>query len=309
MTTTSIHGSGEYTYKLADGWGSLPEGYNVPSKNNEYGDAGVSGVAVDKDDRVYVVNRGSHPLLVFDRDGGFLGPWSVDLTNPHSIHIGPDGNFYVADRDAHAVVKFGPDQRLLLTLGNRNQPSDTGYTREEKVVKRASGPFNLVTGVAVNEAGDIFVSDGYGNSRVHKFSADGTLIKSWGSPGKVSPTEFNLPHGIGLDGKGRLLVCDRENDRIQVFDQDGEYLTMWTGLRRPTSVGVGPDGEVYVPELSHRLTILDGDGNVLSQWGGESSRARGQFVAPHGVAVDSRGDIYVGEVMTGARIQKFIRRR
>ena len=309
MATKTTHGTGDYIYQLAEGWGSLPEAYVPPAKNNEYGDAGVSGVAVDRDDRVYVVNRGSHPMLAFDRDGYFLGPWGVDLTNPHSIHIGPDGNFYVADRDAHVVVKFGPDQGLMLALGNRNQPSDTGYDLEEKGVKRASGPFNLVTGVAVNETGDIFVSDGYGNSRVHKFSADGTLIKSWGSPGKVSPLEFNLPHGIGLDSKGRLLVCDRENNRIQIFDQEGKYLTMWTGFSRPTTVAVGPDGEVYVPELSHRLTILDGDGNVLSRWGGESSHEPGLFVAPHCVAVDSHGDIYVGEVMTGARIQKFIRQR
>ncbi len=299
-------GSGEYTYELAENWGSLP--YELPPVN-EYGDSGISGVAVDKDDRVYVVNRSDHPLLVFERGGNFVKSWSASLTNPHGIHLGADGNFYVADRDAHTVLKYGPDERLTLTLGTHKQPSDTGYTLEEKVVKRAAGPFNLVTGAAVNEAGDIFVSDGYGNSRVHKFSADGTLVRSWGSPGKVNPSEFNTPHGIGIDSNNRLLVCDRENHRIQVFDQEGEYLGMWTGFRQPCDVAFGPDGEVYVAELAHRLTIVDEDGNVMSRLGGESSQEPGQFVAPHCVAIDSHGDIYVGEVMTGMRIQKFIRRR
>jgi sugar lactone lactonase YvrE len=159
----------------------------------------------------------------------------------------------------------------------------------------------------VSHEGDIFVSDGYGNSRVHKYNARGTLIKSWGSPGTDKPGDFNLPHGIGIDGRGRLLVCDRENHRIQIYTQDAEYLDMWTGFRQPTDVHVGADGTVYVSELQSRVTILDGDGEVLSRWGGEKSHEPGQFVAPHGIATDSHADVYVGEVLEGQRLQKFVK--
>ena len=293
-----LYGSGDYVYELAEDWGRLPEGYEFNQ---------VAGVAVDKDDNVYLFNRSSHQMMVFDRGGSFVKAWSQTFSNPHGVHIGPDGNVYVADRDAHVVQKFSPDEELLLTLGTRDQPSDTGYG-DDRVVHQAAGPFNLPTGVAVTEAGDMFVSDGYGNSRLHKYDSSGALVDSWGEPGHDNPVDFHLPHGVGLTGDGRVLVCDRENHRIQVFDEEGRYLSMWTGFRQPTDVVVGPDGEAYVPELQHRLTIVDLDGNVLSQWGGESSREAGQFVAPHGIAIDSHGDVYVGEVLEGQRVQKFIRR-
>ncbi len=292
------YGSGDYVYDLAEDWGRLPEGYEFNQ---------VAGVAVDKDDNVYLFNRSSHQMMVFDRGGGFIKAWSQTFSNPHGVHIGPDGNIYVADRDAHVVQKYSPDEELLLTLGTRGQSSDTGYGAEDRVVHQAAGPFNLPTGVAVTESGDMFVSDGYGNSRLHKYDSSGALVESWGEPGHDNPVDFHLPHGVGLTNDGRVLVCDRENHRIQVFDEDGRFLSMWTGFRQPTDVVVGPDGEAYVPELQHRLTIVDLDGNMLAQWGGESSREAGRFVAPHGVAIDSHGDIYVGEVLEGQRVQKFIR--
>ncbi|MCH8064186.1 MAG: hypothetical protein IH861_16990 [Chloroflexi bacterium] len=292
------YGSGAYTYELAEGWGKLPEGYEFNQ---------VAGVAVDKDDQVYLFNRSSHQLMVFDREGNFIRSWNEKFTNPHSIHIGPDGNIFLADRDAHVILKYSPDEKLLLTLGTRDSPSDTGYTLEDRVVKRAAGPFNLPTGIATNDEGDIFIADGYGNARVHKYSSTGALITSWGAPGSANPVDFHLPHGIALDNEGRLLVCDRENHRIQAFDQEGEFLFMRRGFQQPTDVAVGPDGTIYVSELQHRLTIMDGDGKILARWGDESSHEPGQFVAPHGIAIDSHGDIYIGEVLQGQRIQKFIR--
>jgi DNA-binding beta-propeller fold protein YncE len=292
-------GSGDYTYELDEGWGQLPEGYEFNQ---------VAGVAVDADDNVYLFNRSDHPLMVFDRGGSFVKSWDRRFSNPHGIHIGPDGNIYLADRDAHVVLKYSPDEKLLLTLGTQNQPSDTGYD-SERIVHRAAGPFNLPTNIAVSEAGDIFVADGYGNARVHRYDTTGALVLSWGLPGKSNPGDFHLPHGIALDHEGRVLVCDRENHRIQIFDQEGEFKGMWTGFRQPTDLKVGPDGEFYVPELAHRFTIVDGEGDVLAQWGGDSNHEAGQFVAPHGVAVDSHGDVYVGEVLAGQRIQKFIRVR
>ncbi len=291
-------GSGDFRYEVVEGWPTLPSGHELFQ---------VAGVAVDAEDRVYAFNRSDHKLIVFDRDGGFIKAWGESFTIPHGMHIAPDGSIFLADQGSHVILKYSPDEELLMTLGNRDQPSDTGYSSDHKVVERAAGPFNNPTGVAVSSAGDIFVSDGYGNCRVHKFSAEGELIKTWGVPGTEKPSEFHLPHGIGLDARGRLLVADRENHRIQLFTQDGEHLETWTGFRQPCSVTVAGDGTVYVPELGSRMSILDPDGRVLSRWGGEPSKESGLFTAPHGAAVDSRGDLYVGEVLEGSRLQKFAR--
>ena len=110
-----------------------------------------------------------------------------------------------------------------------------------------------------------------------------------------------------LDNEGNLIVCDRENNRLQFFDQDGEFLYMRQGFRQPADAAVGPNNEIYVAELGHRLTIIDDDGEILARWGDDSSHDPGQFVAPHGIAIDSHGDIYVGEVLEGQRIQKFVK--
>ena len=293
------YGSGDYIYELDEGWGKLPEGYEFHQ---------VAGVAVDKDDNVFLFNRSAHQLQVYDREGNFIKSWDKQFSGPHGITIDHDGNIWLADRDSHVVLKYSPDEELLLTLGTRDHPSDTGYG-DDRIVHRAAGPFNLPTNTAVTESGDVFIADGYGNCRVHHYDSTGALINSWGIPGKTNPGDFHLPHGIAIDHQGQVLVCDRENGRIQVFDQEGEFLSMWTGFKQPTDLKVGPEGEVYVPELGHRFSIVDSEGELLARWGGESSHDPGQFVAPHGLAVDSHGDIYVGEVLQGQRVQKFIRVR
>jgi DNA-binding beta-propeller fold protein YncE len=289
-------GSGAYTYELADGWGKLPAGYEWNQ---------VAGVETDEDDNVWVFNRSDHKLMIFDREGNFLKAWDETYANPHALHISKAGDVFLVDRDAHVVLKYNKDGKLLFTLGIKNKASDTGKS-ERYLVEKPGPPFNLPTGVAVAGNGDIFVSDGYGNCRVHKFNSTGTLLDSWGEPGKVNPFQFHLPHGIAIDNDGMVLVCDRENHRIQLFDQNGEDQGIWEGFRQPTDIAVGPDGTVYVSELGHRLSILDKNGKLQARWGGESSHDAGQFVAPHGIAIDSHGDLYVGEVLEGRRLQKFI---
>ena len=291
-------GSGDFTYELVEGWGDLPSGYELFQ---------VAGVAVDADDRVYAFNRSDHKLIVFGRDGGFVKAWKDTFTTPHGMRIAPDGSIFLVDQGSHVVLKYSPDEELLMTLGNPDQPSDTGYSMEHKVVERAAGPFNNPTGVVISDAGDIFVSDGYGNCRVHKYSASGELLKTWGVPGTEGPGEFHLPHGIGLDNQDRLLVADRQNHRVQLFTQDGDHIDTWTGFRQPCSVTVGPDGTVYVPELGSRMSILDSDGNLLARWGGEPTTEPGLFRSPHCAAVDSQGSLYIGEVLEGSRLQKFTR--
>ena len=255
--------AGPHMYSLEEGWGDLPDGYQFHR---------VAGVATDAKDNVFLFNRSPQKMLIFDANGKFKTAWDFFFKIPHGICIDSAGNIYTVDMGTHLVEKHAPWGGLLMTLGNPDQPSDTGHLDhvggERFLAERASGPFNMCCAVAVSDSGEIFVADGYGNSRVHKFSPQGELLMSWGEPGKGGPGEFHLPHGITIDRHGRLLVCDRENNRIQIYDQDGNYLDMWTGFLQPTSIAQAPDGLLFVPELGHRVTVLDPDGAVLSRWGG-----------------------------------------
>jgi DNA-binding beta-propeller fold protein YncE len=294
-------------YEVVEGWEQLPTGY-------EHRD--VAGVAVDREDRVFLICRGDHPIIMYDRKGNFLGSWGEgEFTyRTHGITIGPDESVYCTDDGNHTVRKFTPSGKLLMTLGTMNTPSDTGYDgKDTGTVSRPGGPFNRPTNLALSPKGDLYISDGYGNCRVHQFSPTGELKRSWGVPGG-GPGEFFLPHGIAVDADGRVYVCDRENDRVQIFSPDGEYLTEWTDTQRPTHIVFDEAGRAYVSELwwhkgqksqRHgpiteprygRVSVYDKGGRVLARWGSPDACAAGSFVAPHGLAVDSKGDIYVSEV-------------
>jgi sugar lactone lactonase YvrE len=277
----------------------------------------VVAIAVDSQDQVYVLNRGPQPIMVFDRDGNFLRSWGEgDFVRVHSMYIDSEGNLFCADDDGHTVTKWSPQGELLLTLGKKGQATDTGYDgRDYKSIKRGGPPFNRPTDISVASNGDIYVTDGYGNARVHCFSPQGELKFSWGEPGD-GPSEFNIPHGLVIDKQDRVLVSDRENNRIQVFTLKGELITIWEGLYRPNSIRLGLDDVLYVAELTNRVSFWSLDGKLLDRWGDEGmSVEAGGFISPHGVAVDSRGDIYVGEVCEtnmgidrGFRaLQKFVR--
>ena len=295
------------SYEVVEGWEQLPAGW-------EHRD--VAGVAVDLEDRVFLICRGDHPVIMYDSRGKFLGSWGEGqfTYRTHGITVGPDNSVYCTDDGNHTIRKFTPAGKLLLTLGIMNTPSDTGYDgKDTKTVTRPGAPFNRPTNIAVGPKGDLYVSDGYGNCRVHQFSPGGELKRSWGVPGQ-GPGEFLLPHGIAVASDGRVFVCDRENDRIQIFSPDGEYLTEWTDTRRPTHLVFDAQGRAYVSELwwqpgqvsprygaggtimSGRASVYDRDGRVVARWGGPDPTASGSFAAPHGLAVDSRGDVYVSEV-------------
>lgn len=262
----------------------------------------VTAIVTDSDDRVYVVNRGVRPIMVFDRDGQFLRSWSgVDFSFAHGACIGPDGGVYCTDAGAHTVRKFSPDGELLLTIGSPTVPSETGYVGNDyRTITHGGPPFNRPTDVAVASSGDIYVADGYGNARVHRFSPEGKLLSSWGEPGD-KPGQFHIPHGIVIDSEDRLFVADRENNRIQIFTLEGELTDIWPDLHRPNSMCLGIKGTYCVAELEHRVSFWDASGKRLACWGqiGAGLEAGG-FVAPHAVAIDSRGDVYVGEVSESA---------
>jgi hypothetical protein len=290
-----VLGSGEYTYRAHDGqWGDLPEGWELVD---------VAGVAVDDEDRVFVFNRGEHPVIVLDRDGRFLGSWGEGIfTRAHGIHRGPDGNLYLTDEGDHTVRACTPDGEVLLEIGVPGRPA--GFMTGE--------PFHRCTHTALSPDGDIYVSDGYGNARVHKYAPDGTHLFSWGASG-VAEGEFSLPHNIACDADGWVYVADRENHRIQLFDGDGRFEAQWHSVHRPSAFHLtgGPDPLCYVgeigtpldfqrgaPGLGPRVSIFTPRGELRARLGREPNlgTGAGQFISPHGLCVDSRGDIYVGEV-------------
>jgi len=305
-----IYGSGKYRYELVDGWAKFPEGWSQVD---------VCGLTVDPQDRVYVFNRGEHPVMIFDREGNLLTSWGEGyFTRPHGISVASDGSIYCTDDGNHTVSRFTPEGKLLSVLGTKDQPSDTGYVALPDLmealttIKRGGPPFNRPTGVAFSASGEIYVSDGYGNARVHKFTPDGDLLFSWGEPGNA-PGEFCLPHVVRVDKRERVWVADRENSRVQVFDAQGKFLDQWTDLNTPTDLFIDPEETVYISELSQRISIFTIDGKLLSRWGGqEQDKKTDRFIVPHDIAVDSRGDIYAGEIIAnhgGSRaLQKFARR-
>ncbi len=278
---------GKFTYEVTEGWGKLPEGWTFTQ---------VAGVAVNSRDRVYVYNRSEHPVIVFDREGNFLTSWGENVLTRggHGIFIDADDYVYLVDRIMQTVMKFTPEGKRLLTLGTKGQANE-------------GKPFNNPTDVALSPSGEIYVSDGYGNSLVHKFSADGELLLSWGEPGS-EVGQFKLPHSVIVDKEEQVYVADRENHRIQIFTPEGEFITMWTGFHQPTDLFIDADDNLYVSELQHRVSIVSLDGKILARIGGEENRTPGQFVAPHGVWTDSEDSLYVGEVLEGQRIQKFVRK-
>lgn len=301
----------ELHYRADEHWAQLPAGWSWRE---------ATAVAVDSQDRVLVFNRGEHPVLVFDRDGTFLTSWGEGLfTRPHGITIGPDDSVYCTDDLDHTVRKFTPDGRLLWTLGRSGCPSDTGATSiDYRTIQYAGDPFHYPTNVALSPEGDIYVSDGYGNARVHKFSADGQRLLSWGAPGS-GPGEFHVPHGIAVDREGIVYVADRENSRLQLFSPQGEFLAERPDLARPCQVAFDAVGNLYVAELGYRagmwpgttapspaatggrVSIFSPAGRLLTRLGGGvTPTAPGDFFAPHDIRVDKQGDFYVAEVVMSA---------
>jgi DNA-binding beta-propeller fold protein YncE len=258
----------------------------------------VVQVIVDRQDRVFFFHRERPGVLLFDTAGNYQGSWDAardTFPDIHSAYYGTDaeGEYLIlVDRNSNEVARTTLDGEVVWTTGSRPDL------------------FDRPTDAAVASNGDIYVSDGYGNAKVHRLSARGEHLGAWGEPGS-GPGQFNLPHGVWLaerDGQECVYICDRENRRIQIFSLNGAYLAEIGDLARPTDIVVGPDGTRYISELLHRVTLLDAQDRVVAHLGGESSAEPGQFVAPHAVWLDSAGALYVTEVLEGRRVQKFDRR-
>src|ERR1700733_13253986 len=278
-------------YDVLSHWAKLPTEITL-------GD--VAAVAVDSEDKVYLFTRGQHPVVVLDKDGNVLRTWGHGVfARPHGLHIGTDNSIYCTDDGDHTVRKCTLEGKVLLEIGVPRRPS--GFM--------SGRPFHRCTHTALSPQGDIYVSDGYGNACIHKYSPNGTLLFTWGSSG-TAPGEFYLPHNLVCDSSGWVYVADRENHRIQVFDGNGRFETQWNNLHRPCALCVreGEERRFYIgevgpamkstlefPNLGPRLSILDQRGQLLARLS-PGPAGLGRFIAPHGIAVDSAGDIYIGEV-------------
>jgi DNA-binding beta-propeller fold protein YncE len=289
---TIIIGEGEYRYQVTEYWGQLPNGWT-------YG--AVAAVGVDSKDNVYVFNRGKHPVIVLDREGNFLRSWGESVfKRPHGIHVAPDDTLWCTDDGDHTVRHMTIDGKMLLEIGVPGEPAPY----------MSGDPFCRCTHTALSPSGDLYVADGYGNAKVHKYSPDGKRLFSWGEPG-TEQGQFNIVHNICCDEDGWVYVADRENHRIQVFDGKGRFETQWNNMHRPCGLcmtrgktpiayvgesGPGMAVNAQHPGIGPRVSLWTLDGKRIARAGDATRETQSQFTSPHGIAVDSRGDIYVGEV-------------
>jgi peptidylglycine monooxygenase len=259
---------GDRRYAVHRKWARLPAGESFGF---------ISDLEVDRSGRVHVCQRGTdRPVLVFERDGKYAGSWGEGtLAEPHYISAASNGGFLVADRDAHQVLRFDGAGQLVQALGKRHWP-------------QLNAPFNHPTAAAEAADGEIYVADGYGNSNVHRFGANGELIASWGGPG-TAPGAFTTPHAVAIDARGRVLVGDRENNRVQVFDRDGRFLSQWGDFYHPMQIWIDSRGMVFVTDQIPRITMLDGDGKLVG-------RCRGAINGAHGLSGDADGNLYLAEL-------------
>jgi DNA-binding beta-propeller fold protein YncE len=253
--------------------------------------------------------------MEFDAEGKFVRSFGDGLyERPHAIRIDPEGNIWTVDDQGHVVLKMDPQGRVRVVLGRWKIASDRASTvqPDPSVPKELRGSrdedilrFNRPTDVAFSPGGDIYIADGYGNSRVVKLSKNGRLLKTWGKRG-TGPGEFNTPHSIAVDRKGLVYVADRENYRIQIFDGEGNFLRQWTHIGAPWGLDITSDQKLYMSDgYNNRVLELDLDGTVRGMFG-SAGRDPGQFSFAHHLAVSRSGAIYTAEILNW-RAQKFVR--
>lgn len=294
---------------------------NWPSRPDDVSAQGwVSGLAIDKDDQVWVCRKATNPVRVYRADGTFVRSFGGDdFVQPHHLRIDPDGNIWVADFGRHILQKFAPKGQLMMTLGVE------GESGEDET------HFNKPTDIAIAKDGDLFVTDGYGNRRIVHLDKNGRFIKAWGNYGS-GPGQFILPHTIAVDSKDRLYVGDRNSGRIMLFNTNGELLDQWVGLIMPWAITITSRDEIWVcgssphwwkrngayPEFKDQLFMrFSTDGRVRQIWSiplgnigpdkdnPDTSKLKpGEAVGVHCIAPNSKGDLFVGDIY-GERIQRF----
>jgi len=245
----------------------------------------VSGVALDHRGHIFIFNRGLYPIIEFTHDGHYVRNLAQGLVgSAHGLRIDSHDNLWITDVATHTVLRLNQEGHITMVLGRKDSPGETNAL------------FNQPTDVAFGPADEIFVTDGYGNSRVVKFDRDGNFIKAWGSKGNA-PGEFNLPHTIVIDKQNLVYVGDRENQRVQVFDLDGNFIKEWKHVGAPWGLELAKDGTLYMTDgYVNRVLHLDTQGKILGVFG-ESGKKPGQFMFAHSVAVSPDGVLYISEIL------------
>jgi DNA-binding beta-propeller fold protein YncE len=296
---------------------NLSDGYDVdltwPAEHDSAWGA-MAGIAVDDAGRIWLFNRGEVPVQVYSTEGKLVRSWGRgEFREPHQVRIDGEGNLWLADSGRHAVRKYAQDGQLLLTLGVLDEAGED------------SGHFNRPTDVAVTREGEIFVADGYGNNRIVHFDKQGRFVKTWGELGSRRG-QFSIPHSIAADSRGRLYVADRNNARIQVFDQAGRCLDEWRDLLVPWHIVVTETDQIYacgsspmrwsklpipglllgIPPKDQLVMLFAPDGRVKQLWTFPKGQRGGEVDWVHGLAVDRQGNLYLGDIQ-GRRAQRFLR--
>jgi DNA-binding beta-propeller fold protein YncE len=281
------------------GYVPAAEFFQLPAGMN-FGAA--SGVAINSKGNIFVLNRGSQPLMEFDASGKFVrGLLAGLLERPHGLRIDADDNIWIADGGAHVVLKLNPQGRIVMVLGTKGAAGEwheAGFLRH----------FNEPNDIAIGRGGEIYVTQGHGkgDSRVLKFDRDGKFIKTWGGKGTL-PGQFNVPHSIAIDAGGLVYVADRGNKRIQVFDADGAFVREWTLFGTPAGLFIGTEPAVYLANGHHGQIIrLDMNGHILGMTG-KVGKAPGEFGEAHFIAVSREGEIYVADTLNW-RVQKYVKK-
>jgi DNA-binding beta-propeller fold protein YncE len=248
----------------------------------------MSAVAIDAEDRIFVLHRGEPPLVAFDKDGKFIRAWGQGLFKvPHGLRVDREGNIWTTDNGNHVLRKFNREGRLLTTLGT-----------EGKAAGGKDG-FRAPDDLVFDSQGNIYVADS-GNGRIAKLAADGSFLLEWGKKGKESG-QFSTAHGLAIDKDDHIYVADRGNKRVQVFDSTGKHLADWSGFGNPFGLLVVGD-ELLISEGDiHKIFHLDRAGKIVASWGDPKT-----LLLPHLIAVNSKGTLFVAEV-NGKRVQMFSR--
>jgi DNA-binding beta-propeller fold protein YncE len=292
-------------YEAVPSWPARP-------KNLTWG--AVAGIAISPSDQIWTFNRGTVPVQVYTASGELVRSWGQgQFREPHQVRIDHDGGVWLVDSGLHVVKKFTPEGKLLLTLGTAGEPGED------------STHLNRPTDVAVAPGGDTFVADGYGNNRVVHFDERGQFVGTWGSLGS-GPGQFSLPHSIALDSRGRLFVADRNNARVQVFDQAGRFLDEWRDLLVPWHIAITDRDEIYVcgsspmrwpklpipglivgiPPKDQLVMVFTPDGRLTRLCTFPKGQHPGELDWVHALGVDRLGNLYLGDIQ-GRRVQKFLR--
>lgn len=279
-------------YEADPGFFKLPEGWNFEQ---------TPGVAVSSSGQIYLFTRMAHALLEFDPDGNYVRELAPGLFEiPHGLRVDQDDNIWVTDLGRHQVLKLDPEGRILMALGIKGA---AGTMIDHDGLK--APVFDKPTDVAFDRHGNIYVADGYGNSRVVKFDADGEFVKAWGELG-AAPGDFNLPHSILVDARDRVWVADRNNSRIQLFDLDGNFLEEWSHVGRPWGFDHASDGNVWMADGTNNTVLkLSLDGSILGMFG-EPGKHPGQLGWVHYLTEAADGSILVAEIVN-QRAQRFVR--